>query len=151
MKDYSLDLRAVNRQCQEGTGLALLLKVCLGWLEQAHRRLLNTVRELARVRGLQSGVPSSQTNLQIKYRSPMSASKERGAASQRVPRLPFLQGRARGWRGSRARRTQTSRLRPRRSSPAYLSNPATYCVVYLAQWGAKQRTALVLTHKDSQS
>jgi hypothetical protein len=41
------------------------LKFYLGWQEQAHRRLLSTIRELARVRRLQSGVPSSQTNVQI--------------------------------------------------------------------------------------
>ena len=41
------------------------LKFYLGWQEQAHRRLLSTVRELARVPRLQSGVPGSQTNVQI--------------------------------------------------------------------------------------
>ena len=41
------------------------LKFYLGWQEQAHRRLLSTVRELARVRRLQSGIPGSQTNVQI--------------------------------------------------------------------------------------
>lgn len=41
------------------------LKFYLGWQEQAHRRLLSTVRELARVRRLQSGIPASQTNVQI--------------------------------------------------------------------------------------
>jgi CRP-like cAMP-binding protein len=45
-------------------------KFYLGWLEQAHRRLLNTIRELARVRRLQSGVPSSQTNVQINLSKP---------------------------------------------------------------------------------
>ena len=41
------------------------LKFYLGWQEQANRRLLSAIRELARVRRLQSGVPSSQTNVQI--------------------------------------------------------------------------------------
>jgi hypothetical protein len=41
------------------------LKFYLGWQEQAHRRFLSAIRELARVRRLQSGVPSSQTNVQI--------------------------------------------------------------------------------------
>jgi len=46
------------------------LKFYLGWQEQAHRRLLSTIRELARVRRLQSGVPSSQTNVQINLSKP---------------------------------------------------------------------------------
>ena len=41
------------------------LKFYLGWQEQVHRRYLSTVRELAKVRRLESGVPSSQTNVQI--------------------------------------------------------------------------------------
>jgi hypothetical protein len=41
------------------------LKFYLGWQEQAHRRFLSAIRELARVRRLQSGVPSSHTNVQI--------------------------------------------------------------------------------------
>ena len=46
------------------------LKFYLGWQEQAHRRLLSSIRELARVRRLQSGVPSSQTNVQINLLKP---------------------------------------------------------------------------------
>ena len=41
------------------------LKFYLGWQEQAHRRLLSTVRELARVRKLQSKTPGIQYNTQI--------------------------------------------------------------------------------------
>jgi hypothetical protein len=41
------------------------LKFYLGWQEQAHRRLLSTIRELAKVRRLQGGFPSSQTNIQL--------------------------------------------------------------------------------------
>ena len=41
------------------------LKFYLGWQEQANRRLLSAIRELAKVRRLQSGLPSSQTNVQI--------------------------------------------------------------------------------------
>jgi hypothetical protein len=46
------------------------LKFYLGWQEQAHRRFLSAIRELARVRRLQSGVPSSQTNVQINLSKP---------------------------------------------------------------------------------
>ena len=46
------------------------LKFYLGWQEQAHRRLLSAIRELARVRKLQSGIPSSQTNVQINLSKP---------------------------------------------------------------------------------
>jgi hypothetical protein len=41
------------------------LKFYLGWQEQIHRRLLSSIKTLAQVRRLQSGIPSSQTNLQI--------------------------------------------------------------------------------------
>ena len=41
------------------------LKFYIVWQEQAHRRLLSAIRELARVRRLQCGVPGSQTNVQI--------------------------------------------------------------------------------------
>jgi hypothetical protein len=41
------------------------LKFYLGWQEQANRRLLSAIRELAKVRRLQNGLPSSQTNVQI--------------------------------------------------------------------------------------
>ena len=46
------------------------LKFYLGWQEQAHRRLLSTIRELAKLRRLQSGVPNSQTNVQINVSKP---------------------------------------------------------------------------------
>jgi hypothetical protein len=46
------------------------LKFYLGWQERAHRRLLSAIRELARVRRLQSGVPNSQTNVQINLSKP---------------------------------------------------------------------------------
>ena len=46
------------------------LKFYLGWQEQAHRRLFSAIRELARVRRLQSGVPNSQTNVQINLSKP---------------------------------------------------------------------------------
>ena len=46
------------------------LKFYPGWQEQAHRRLLSSIRELTRVRRLQSGAPSSQTNVQINLSKP---------------------------------------------------------------------------------
>ena len=46
------------------------LKFYLGWQERAHRRLLSSIRELARVRRLQSGVPNLQTNVQINLSKP---------------------------------------------------------------------------------
>ena len=45
-------------------------KFYLGWQERAHRRLLSSIRELARVRRLQRGVPNSQTNVQINLSKP---------------------------------------------------------------------------------
>ena len=47
-----------------------VLRFYLGWQEQAHRRLLSAIRELARLRRLQSGVPNSQTNVQINLSKP---------------------------------------------------------------------------------
>ena len=41
------------------------LKFIIGWLESAHRRHLSSIRELARVRKLQSNVPRIQYNTQI--------------------------------------------------------------------------------------
>ncbi len=38
------------------------LKFYLGWHQQAYRQLLNTMKTLAQVRRLQSGVPNCQTN-----------------------------------------------------------------------------------------
>jgi hypothetical protein len=46
------------------------LKFYLGWQEQAHRRLLSTIKTLAQVRRLQSGIPGSQTNVQINLSKP---------------------------------------------------------------------------------
>ena len=46
------------------------LKEVFRWQESAHRRLLSSIRELARVRRLQSGVPNSQTNVQINLSKP---------------------------------------------------------------------------------
>ena len=46
------------------------LKFYLGWQEQAHRRLLSSIRELARLRRLQSGLPHMQTNVQINLSKP---------------------------------------------------------------------------------
>ena len=46
------------------------LKFYLGWQERAHRRFVSSIRELARVRRLQSGVPNSQTNVQINLPKP---------------------------------------------------------------------------------
>ena len=45
------------------------LKFYLGWQEQVHRRLLGTIRELARVRKLQSKTPGIQYNTQINLAS----------------------------------------------------------------------------------
>jgi hypothetical protein len=47
-----------------------VLKFYLGWQERAHRRWLSSIRELARLRRLQSGVPNSQTNVQINLSKP---------------------------------------------------------------------------------
>src|SRR5215212_1769555 len=41
------------------------LKFIIGWLESAHRRYLSSIRELARVRKLQSYTPGIQYNTQI--------------------------------------------------------------------------------------
>jgi hypothetical protein len=41
------------------------LKFIVGWLESAHRRYLSSIRELARVRKLQSNTPGIQYNTQI--------------------------------------------------------------------------------------
>ena len=46
------------------------LKFYVGWQEQAHRRLLSSIRELARLRRLQSVVPNSHTNVQINLSKP---------------------------------------------------------------------------------
>ena len=44
------------------------LKFYLGWQEQANRRLLSAIRELARVRRIQSNTPGIQYNTQINLR-----------------------------------------------------------------------------------
>jgi hypothetical protein len=41
------------------------LKFMIGWLDSAHRRYLSAIRELARVRKLQSHTPGIQVNAQI--------------------------------------------------------------------------------------
>jgi sRNA-binding protein len=41
------------------------LKFLLGWQEQAHRRLLSAIRALTTTRRLLSGIPNSQTNVQV--------------------------------------------------------------------------------------
>jgi len=41
------------------------LKFYVGWQEQAHRQLLSTIKTLAQVRRLQTGIPNTQTNVQI--------------------------------------------------------------------------------------
>ena len=41
------------------------LKPYLDWQAQAHRRLLSTIKVLASIRRLQSGMPNSQTNVQV--------------------------------------------------------------------------------------
>jgi histone H3/H4 len=41
------------------------LKFIIRWLESAHRRHLAAIRSLAQVRRLQSGLPNSQTNIQL--------------------------------------------------------------------------------------
>src|SRR5215210_1969546 len=41
------------------------LKFIIGWVDSAHRRHLSSIRELARVRKLQSNVPGIQYNTQI--------------------------------------------------------------------------------------
>ncbi len=41
------------------------LKFYLRWHEQTHRQLLNAIKGLAQVRRLQSGIPNSQTNVQV--------------------------------------------------------------------------------------
>jgi hypothetical protein len=38
------------------------LKFYLGWQEQVHRRFVSTIKDLTKVRRLQSGVPDSNTN-----------------------------------------------------------------------------------------
>ena len=44
------------------------LKFMIGWLDSNHRSYLSAIRELARVRKLQSGIPNSQTNIQVNLR-----------------------------------------------------------------------------------
>src|SRR5919199_6458961 len=41
------------------------VKFVLGWLESYHRRLLGTIKTLAQVRRLQSGMPTCQTNIEV--------------------------------------------------------------------------------------
>ena len=59
----------LNAQLKTGKGIprasVSYLKFVIGWLESANRRYLASIRELARVRKLQSGLPNSQTNIQV--------------------------------------------------------------------------------------
>jgi hypothetical protein len=63
-----LDL-LVSAQLVSGNNVKRLppstLKRYLDWQAQAHRQLLSTIKALASVRRLQSGMPASQTNVQI--------------------------------------------------------------------------------------
>ena len=59
------------------------LKFYIGWQEQVHRRFLSAIRELARLRRLQSGVPSSQTNVQINVSPDIGAAAKK--ASEKEP------------------------------------------------------------------
>src|SRR5215212_9960527 len=52
------------------------LKFIIGWLESAHRRYLSSIRELARVRKLQSNVPGIQYNTQINLPTPSDQREE---------------------------------------------------------------------------
>ena len=60
----------LNAQLSRGEGAPRTpppsyLKFIIGWLESYHRRYLASIRELARVRRLQSNTPSVQVNTQI--------------------------------------------------------------------------------------
>jgi len=57
-------------KCRDGVPRAptSYLKFIIGWLESANRRYLSTIRELARVRKLQSNTPGIQYNTQINLR-----------------------------------------------------------------------------------
>jgi hypothetical protein len=59
----------LNCQLQRGEDVPRVppsyLKFVLGWLESYHRRLLGAIKALAQVRRLQSGMPNSQTNIQV--------------------------------------------------------------------------------------
>ena len=59
------------------------LKFIIGWLESYHRRYLAAIKALAQVRRLQSGMPSSQTNVQINLAS--SGLSPRGARKREEP------------------------------------------------------------------
>jgi len=68
---FELFLNAQLTELPKGQRMShSFLKFYLGWQERAHRRLLSSIRELARVRRLQSGFPSSQTNVQINLSKP---------------------------------------------------------------------------------
>jgi hypothetical protein len=59
----------LNAQLQRGEDVPRLspsyVKFVLGWLESYHRRLLGTIKTLAQVRRLQSGMPNCQTNIEV--------------------------------------------------------------------------------------
>jgi hypothetical protein len=64
----------LNAQLKRGEGAPRTppsyLKFMIGWLESYHRRYLASIRELARVRKLQSNTPSVQFNTQINLSDP---------------------------------------------------------------------------------
>ncbi len=63
----------LNAQLKRGEGVPRTppsyLKFVIGWLESYHRRYLAAIKALAQLRRLQSGMPSSQTNVQINLAS----------------------------------------------------------------------------------
>ncbi len=63
----------LNAQLKRGEGAPRTppsyLKFIIGWLESYHRRYLAAIKTLAQLRRLQSGMPSSQTNVQINLAS----------------------------------------------------------------------------------
>ncbi len=70
----------MNAQLKRDSGLkrppVSYLKFIIGWLESAHRRYLASIRELARVRKLQSNVPGIQYNTQVNLSSGDDRSQE---------------------------------------------------------------------------
>ena len=59
----------MNAQLKRGEGVPRAsisyLKFVIRWLESANHRYLASIRELARVRKLQSSLPNAQTNIQL--------------------------------------------------------------------------------------
>jgi len=64
----------LNAQLKRGKGVPRTspsyLKFIIGWLESYHRQYLASIRELARVRRLQSNTPGVQVNTQINLSGP---------------------------------------------------------------------------------